>query len=97
MRGDGRLSVGGRGLDVGGQDDLRDGAPCRPLRLVVAGVDEEAMETGLAPGRGTQPAVEPVRVTQPADVAPGGDERVLDGVLRAVLVPDDKARGRGQA
>jgi hypothetical protein len=41
------------------------------LRLAVAGTHEEAAE----------PGVEPVRVAQGRAVAPGGDERLLHGIL----------------
>ena len=40
-----------------------------------------------------QPGLEAVGVTQAPDVAPGGDERLLRGVLGPVTVPEDEMRG----
>ena len=53
---------------------------------VEAGVDGEPME----------PGVEPVRVAQAREVAPGADERLLDRIARELRVPEDEAGGRVQ-
>src|SRR5215471_198661 len=50
-------------------------------------MDEEAME----------PGVEPVAVTKTAQVPPGPDERVLDGILRGIPIAEDPPRDRVQA
>ena len=44
-----------------------------------------------------QPGVEPIRITQAAEVLPGLDQRVLDGVLRSLGVAQDQAGNRKQA
>jgi hypothetical protein len=41
-----------------------------------------------------QPGIEPVRVAEAAHVTPCPDERVLDGILRRVLVAHDPLRDR---
>ena len=43
-----------------------------------------------------QPGVELVRVTKPGQVAPGADERLLDGIARELAVAEDQAGGRVQ-
>ena len=43
-----------------------------------------------------EPGIEPVRVTQPGQVAPGSHQGVLDRVARELAVPEDEARGRVQ-
>ena len=52
-----------------------------------AGADDEAME----------PGVEPVRVAQAGQVAPGGHERVLERILRPLDITNDPLREREQA
>ena len=53
--------------------------PALPVGQPIAGTHDEPV----------QPRVEPVGVAQPADVPPGGDERLLDGVLGALAVVED--------
>ena len=62
--------------------DLRLDRPPRssPLGLAIARADEQAVEPGL----------EAVGVTQRRDVAPGGDERLLGGVLGPLIVAQDQ-------
>ena len=48
--------------------------------LAMAGVDQQAV----------QPGVEPVRVTKSPDVPPGGDERLLCGILGGGVVAQDQ-------
>ena len=55
----------------------------RPLRLGVTGVNEDPVG----------PALELGRVTQPADVAPDVQVRLLGGVLGPGAVPQDAVRG----
>ena len=58
-----------------------------PPDLVDAGVDDQA----------TQPGVESVRVAQRGQITPGTDERVLDGVRRAIGIPEHEPGGRIEA
>jgi len=44
-----------------------------------------------------EPRVEPLGVAQRAQVAPGSDEGILDGVLRGIPVAQDPPRDRVQA
>jgi hypothetical protein len=44
-----------------------------------------------------QPSVESIAVAQTAQVAPGPDERVLDGILRGIPIAQDPPRDRVQA
>ena len=53
-------------------------------RLVHAGSDDETME----------PRVEPVRIAEPGQVAPGDHQRVLHGILGPVDVAEDPLRDR---
>ena len=66
-----------------GHVDLHDpsvpDSPCLPI----TGVDEQPME----------PGVEAVGVSNGADVQPGGDERLLDGVGRHLVASQDQSRG----
>ena len=39
-----------------------------------------------------QPRLEPIGVAEPSDVAPGGDERLLGGVLGRRFVVEDQPR-----
>ena len=55
--------------------------------LVDAGVDDES----------TQPGVESVRVAQRGQITPGTDERILDGVRRAIRIPEHEPGGRVEA
>ena len=59
----------------------------QPARLIDAGADEQPVE----------PGVEAVRVAQRGQVTPGSDERLLDGVLGLVGVPEDEPGGGIQA
>jgi hypothetical protein len=43
-----------------------------------------------------EPGVEPIRITQPADVSPGLDERLLGRVLRSVPIAQDQGGDRIQ-
>ena len=52
-------------------------------RLVETRVDGQAVE----------PGIEPLGVTQPRQVAPGSDERLLDRVAGQLRVPEDEAGG----
>ena len=51
--------------------------------MVETGVDGQAME----------PGVEPVGITQPRQVVPGSDERLLDRVAGQLRVAEDEAGG----
>ena len=54
-----------------------------PAERIEAGVD----------GQSVEPGVEPVRVAQAREVAPGSDVRLLDRVAREIRVPKDEAGG----
>ena len=56
---------------------------CLPPCLPIAGVDEQPME----------PGIEAVGVADGADVQPGGHERLLDGIGRQLVAPQDQPRG----
>ena len=43
-----------------------------------------------------QPGVEPIRVAQTREIAPGADEGLLDRVARELRVPEDEAGRRVQ-
>ena len=76
----------GRGGHIdGGQLDL-DHATSPSPDQVETGMDDQAVE----------PGVEPVRVTQAREIAPGADERVLDRVACELRVPDDQTGDRVQ-
>ena len=53
---------------------------------IEAGIHSQAME----------PRVEPVRVAETREVAPGSDERLLDRIARELWVPEDESGGRVQ-
>ena len=72
--------VGLRGLDAQDGDGRR--LASAALELVVHVVDEEP----------TEPGIEAVGVAQAGQVAPAGDERLLDRVLGAIGVAQDEAR-----
>ena len=55
----------------------------------------EEVETGVD-GQAMQPGIEPVRVAETRQVAPGADECLLDRVARELRVPKDEASGRVQ-
>jgi hypothetical protein len=55
--------------------------------VVLAGVDEKAME----------PGVEPIGIAKTPEIAPGPDQGVLDGVLCGIPVAEDPPRDRVQA
>ena len=83
------IPVGGRRLGVRhrwvmdlGDLDLASPALGRP-ELRIAGVEEYPVE----------PGVEAVDVTQGGQVAPAADERLLDGVLRAIGITKDQPGG----
>ena len=44
-------------------------------------------------GQAMEPGIEPVGVTQPRQVAPGSDERLLDRVAGQLRIPEDEAGG----
>ena len=69
----------GRGRHV----DLHDLAPLASPCLPIAGVDEQPME----------PGVESVGVADGADMQPGGNERLLDGIGRQLVASQDQPRG----
>jgi hypothetical protein len=69
------------------QDRDLDRAPLAAPDVVLAGVDEEAME----------PGVEPIGVAQTPKIAPGPDQGVLDGILCGIPVAEDPPRDRVQA
>ena len=71
------------GPSTGSVADTQAPAPV-PTCLLVAGVDEEAVEPGL----------EALGVAQPRELAPGKEERLLDGVLCPLNVPEDPVRDR---
>lgn len=60
-----------------GHRDLHDLALLDPPCFPIAGADEQPME----------PGVEAVRVADGANVQPGGQERLLDGIGRPVVAP----------
>src|SRR5206468_10766449 len=75
-----------RGRHVDGcQLDL-DHPPTPATDLVETGIDDQAMN----------PGVEPVRVTDTGQVAPGADEPLLDRVARELRVPEDQSGSRIQ-
>src|SRR5690349_10908923 len=43
-----------------------------------------------------QPGIEPVRIAETGQVAPGADHRLLDGVARELAIAEDQAGGRVQ-
>jgi hypothetical protein len=63
------------------------GTPARSADVVGTGMDEESVE----------PGVESVAVTQTAQITPGSDEGVLDGILRGIPIAQDPPRDRVQA
>ena len=81
--GRGRLGVRHRERMDLGELDLDASALGRP-ELIAAGVEEEPVE----------PRLEAIGVAQAGQVPPAPDERLLDGVLRAVGIPEDES-GRG--
>jgi hypothetical protein len=64
------------------QVDVEAVAP-QAARLIDTGADEQAVE----------PRVEAAGVTEGREVAPGSDERLLDGILGLIGVPEDEPRG----
>jgi hypothetical protein len=64
-----------------------EGTSPRPADLIGAGMDEESIE----------PGVEPLAVSEAAEIPPGPDERVLDGILRGIPIAKDPPRDRVQA
>ena len=63
-----------------GWKDLEDGGPApRFASFRVAGVDEQPM----------QPGVEPIRIAEPRQLAPGDHQRLLNGVLGSSDVSED--------
>jgi len=55
--------------------------------LIEAGPHDEA----------SQPGVEPIGVSEGREVPPGAHERVLDGVLRPFVIPEDQPSDRVQS
>ena len=84
--GDRRLHAGcRRNVDV---HELDVGpVPAEPAGLVDARPDQEPAE----------PLVEAVRVPKRGQITPGSDERVLDGVVGLLGVPEDEPGGRVEA
>ena len=80
--GRGRLGVGHRqGVDLGKHD--LDASALGGPELIAAGVEEQPVQPGL----------EAIGVAQGGQVPPAADERLLDGVLGAIGVPQDESRG----
>lgn len=75
-----RLRVRDCGVVDRKERNLHDTPPPLMARGSVAGPDDEPME----------PGVEAVGVPKAPDVEPGSDERILDGVLRPVIVANDE-------
>jgi hypothetical protein len=69
-----------------GDGDL-DRPPSAPPDLVLAGSNEQPVE----------PGVESIAIPKAAKVAPGPDERVLNGILRGIPIAQDPPRDRVQA
>src|SRR4029079_18378074 len=63
--------------------DLDDAVPRCPTEVGAAGVDEEPVE----------PRLEPIRIAETGQGSPCVDERILGGVFRGRVIPDDLARG----
>ena len=80
-----RGHVAAEGFEEGRQLDLVHAAAA-PAREIEARMDGQAVE----------PGVEPVRVAQPGQIAPGSDEGILDRVSRELAVPEDEAGGSVQ-
>src|SRR5689334_20362739 len=87
-----QLAVGetGRDVDRGGCIDRReldlDDAPLAATYEVKTCVGEQPL----------QPGIEPVRIAETGQVAPGADQRLLDGVARELAIAEDQAGGRVQ-
>ena len=77
--------MAGREIDAG--DVHVEAVPPQPAGLVDAGAVEQAVE----------PGVESRRAAKGREIAPGSDERLLDGVLGPVGVAEDEPRGGIQA
>jgi len=74
-----------RQLVVVGHDAHHRGPPApRPARRSIAGPDDQPVQPGIEPGR----------VAEAGQVAPGRPQRLLHGVLRVVMVPEDADRDR---
>ena len=76
----------GRGGRIDRVSSTSIGAPSPAPSEVETGIDGQSME----------PGVEPVRVAETRQVAPGADERLLDRVARELRVPEDEAGRRVQ-
>ena len=72
---------------VGRQDPQVDDPPSFARCLRDADIDQEA----------AQPGVEPIRIAEPAKVAPGDHQRVLQGILGSIDVAEDSMRDREEA
>ena len=81
--GHGALGVGCHRLVRRLEGELDDLPPPALFRGPVAGPHKQAM----------QPGVEPVRVTQTAEVAPGLEESILDGISGLLVVAEDEPGG----
>ena len=73
--------VDGRGVDLVDLD--LDDPPAPPPSKIETGVDGQAME----------PGVEPLGVTQPRQVVPSSDKRLLDRIAGQLRIPEDEAGG----
>ena len=80
--GERRGGVAGDRADERGELDL-DHPPAPAANEVETGIDDESV----------QPAVEPVRIAQSGQVAPGADGGFLDRVARELRVPEDQPGG----
>jgi hypothetical protein len=69
-----------------GDVDVEVTAPNAP-DLIDAGIHQQPM----------QPGVEPIRVAQRGQITPGTNKRVLDGVRRAIRIPEHEPGGRVEA
>jgi hypothetical protein len=74
------VGIGLGNLERGDVDLHRTPAPALAC-LAMAGVDQQPV----------QPGVETIRIAEPADVPPGGDERLLDSVLGEGVVTQDQS------
>ena len=83
------VAVGHRRHGVVGSPDVDrnelhiEAVTAEPARLIDAGADKQPVE----------PRVEAVVAAERGEVSPGPDERLLDGVLGLIRVPQDQSRG----
>jgi len=83
------VAIGNRGLDARGCRDVDafeldiEAVSPQPARLIDAGTDEQAVKPGN----------ESVGIPECGQITPGSDERVLDGVLGLLGIPEDEPGG----